>query len=1115
MKLWIRMALFLALFLTSGALTAQPANFSTLTPTYLRCEYRVDPIGMDLPQPRLSWIAQASGHERAKRQTAYQIEVATSTGKLESDQPDVWNSKKQESGESAQIIYAGSPLQSATEYFWKVRIWDEGGTPSPWSSIARWTTGLRRPEWAAQWISDPNIRVSPEAEAAAMKGVNSGYESGMARDPDTLKWVGVDLGDAMQVDGVRLYAADAYNYQEGSPAYYFPKRYRIEVANQADFSDATTVIDHTDRDQLTPDLKVEPILERFVPRTARYVRIVVTRLLAENELIAAFALAEMQVFSGDKNVAEGKTVLALDSTESPGWSKAFLVDGRITPVRLGRIEQPATFMRKSFVVAGRSRRAILYATARGLYEVRINGTRVGDHLLAPEWTVYDKRSQYQAYDVTSYIHVGENVLAAELSAGWFSGKVGLVPHRRAYGEVPEFLAHLEIQNEAGKKQVVATDKSWERFSDGPIRSADIYDGETYDARKAMPGWDRPAFRAANWKPVQVNTDEGAAELTWQRNDTIRAAQEIHPVAIKESRPGVYIFDLGQNMVGWVRIKARGPAGTTLTLRHGEMLNDDGSLYVANLREAWQTDRYILAGTGEETFEPHFTYHGFRYVEVTGLREPPTKDTLTGILFYSSSPLAGEFNTSNEFVNRLVQNIVWTQHGNMMGLFTDCPQRPERLGWTGDLQIFAQAAIYNMDVETLLEKFLRDLRDDQSPSGRFSDVTPNPMRVASGVDKLFRQDALYGTPAWADAGVIVPWRLYVNYADKSILEEHYDAAKAWVDYVASVNPDFLWRNHRGLDVGEWLNADTIFGGDNWPRHAGTVPLDVFATMFFAHSADLMSRMAEVLGKTDDAQKYQKLFASIKEAFFEGYVSEDGVIKGNTQAGYALALHFNLLPDEFRAKAVSLLLAAIKNYNDGHLSTGMVSTNRLMLELTRSGNAAEAYRLLLAHGLPSWGSMLDNGATTIWERWDGHIKSRGFQFQPMNSFNHFAFGAVEEWMWQTIVGLVPDEQNPGYKHFSVHPLPGGDLSSAHGRYHSIYGPIDIQWKIAGGYFSLDVTVPPNTSADIYVPGAAPLSIEESGTPVARSRGVSNVHSVGDAAIIQVGSGEYHFRAPMKPQ
>lgn len=1102
-------ARLVAILLFGLAAQSLAAPASALKPAYLRCEYRVDPIGMDQSHPRLSWIVESSGVQRARVQSAYQVQVASSLEKLNRNLGDVWDSGKQKSDESAQVIYAGAPLQSASEYFWRVKLWDEQNAPSGWSADARWTTGLQRADWGAQWISDPDIRVSPEVEGESLRGVNSGYMAGSSRDPDTVKWVGVDLGASFPVDGVRLYPADAFNYQEGAPAYYFPVRYRVEVANLPDFSDAAIVLDHTDHNQPTPPLKVEPPLERFAVRHARYVRVLVTRLLQENELFSSFALAEFKVYSGGENVALGKAALALDSAAGPGWSKAYLVDGRTEPIRMGTVQQPATLLRKSFSVGSAPRRALLYVTARGLYEIHVNGERVGDHLLAPEWTVYDKRSQYQAYDVTSYVRAGENVLAAHLAAGWYSGKVGLVPTRRAYGEVPQLLVHLELQNQDGQKQVVASDGSWRRFSDGPIRSADIYDGETYDARKEVRGWDRPGYDDTSWKAAQVTTDKNAVELSWQRNDAIRAAQEVRPVSIRQSHPGVYIFDLGQNMVGWVRLKVNGPAGTALKVRHAEALDDNGEMYTANLREAWQIDRYILSGAGQEVFEPHFTYHGFRYVEVSGLPEPPTKETVTGIVFYSSAPSVGEFSTSSEFVNRLMRNILWTQHGNMMGILTDCPQRPERLGWTGDLQIFAQASIYSMDMENFYEKFLRDLRDDQLPNGRFPDVTPNPMRVAAQLTNFFQGDALYGSPAWADAGLIAPWALYIHYGDKQLLAEHYAAARAWVDYVWSKNPDFLWKNQRGLDAGDWLNGDTVFGGDDWPRHEAAVPLEVVSTQFFAHSADLMSRIAEALGNKEDAQKYRELFDSIRSAFVRAYVSGDGKIQGDTQAGYALALHFNLLPDALRPAAVGHLLHAIARYNGGHLSTGIQSTNRLMLELSRSGNNAEAYRLLLAHGLPSWGAALDNGATTVWERWDGYIAPRGFQFQPMNSFNHVAFGSVAQWMWQTIVGLVPDERSPGYKRFIVRPMPGGGLTSAHGKYNSVHGPIDIQWEIKDREFLLNLTVPTNTSADVYLPAHAVDQVTEGGVAIAQVPGVSGARVAGDSVLVQVGSGEYRFK------
>ena len=415
----------------------------------------------------------------------------------------------------------------------------------------------------------------------------------------------------------------------------------------------------------------------------------------------------------------------------------------------------------------------------------------------------------------------------------------------------------------------------------------------------------------------------------------RSAQtrELKPRKITEPRPGVYIFDLGQNMVGRVRLKASGPAGTIVRIRHAEVLSDSGELYTDNLRDAWQIDRYTLRGTGQEVFEPHFTYHGFRYVELTGLKSRPTLDAVTGIVFHSDAPEVGEFTTSNELINKLHSNILWTQWANMEGIPTDCPQRPERLGWTGDIQTYAQAAIFNMQMAGFLTKYLRDMRDDQDPDGRFPDVAPDPFEVDPDAVPPFRENHLKGSPGWGDAGVIIPWRLWVNYADKDILAEQYDAAKAWVEFIRRNNPDLLWRNNRGLDPGDWLNGDTLIW-KGWPREGASMPLEMHATAFFAHSTDLVSRMATVLGRDDDARHYRELFEQIKEAFNRAYVEPDGRMKGDTQGGYALALHFNLLPDNLRAAAFQHMLEKFQRY-DGHLSTGFQSTHRLMLELNACG------------------------------------------------------------------------------------------------------------------------------------------------------------------------------------
>jgi len=535
-----------------------------------------------------------------------------------------------------------------------------------------------------------------------------------------------------------------------------------------------------------------------------------------------------------------------------------------------------------------------------------------------------------------------------------------------------------------------------------------------------------------------------------------------------------------------------------------MLNEDGTIYTANLRSAPQVDRFILRGSGEEVFEPHFTYHGFRYVEVTGLPGAPGPDALVGRVFHSSSPDAGRLETSSSFLNQLMSNIVWTQRSNMHSTPTDCPQRDERLGWMGDIQAFSQTAIFNMDMAGFFTKWLRDVRDEQAEDGRFPDFAPNPV-TALGKNDFF------GVPAWGDAGTVVPWRMYQNYGDKRLLEQHFEAARRWVEFIRRNNPNLLWEKSRGNDYNDWLNGDTLIL-EGWPKTGGMVPKPVFATAFFAHSTDLVARMAEAIGRGEDARRYRELFARIKAAFNRAYVKPDGRMEGDTQAGYALALHFDLLPEELRPAALRYMLEGFRRYG-GHLSTGIQSSHRLMLELTRYGQNDEAYRLLNLRTFPSWGFMIENGATTIWERWDGYVKGRGFQNPGMNSFNHWAFGAVGEWVWRHVAGINPDDHAPGFREFTIRPRPGGGVSWARGSYDSIRGRIATDWKIGSGAFTLHVTVPANTTATVYVPATEADSVKEGGKKAGEAAGVAFLRYESGSAVFRVASGTYAFTAPVR--
>ncbi|HET8631741.1 MAG TPA: family 78 glycoside hydrolase catalytic domain, partial [Thermomicrobiales bacterium] len=686
---------------------------------------------------------------------------------------------------------------------------------------------------------------------------------------------------------------------------------------------------------------------------------------------------------------------------------------------------PSPYLRRVVRLPGAPRRARLYATARGVYELRLNGERVGDAVLAPGWTDYDRRIQYQIYDVTDLLRPGDNALGAILGPGWYAGHVGFGHRCRHYGARPQLLLQLHVELDGGATLVVASDGAW-RGATGPIRYSDLLMGEHYDARRDLPGWDEPGFDAADWRPVDAQPRD-AVPLVAERAEPVRVTEESPARAVTAPAPGVAIADLGQNITGWVRLRVRGEAGTRVQLRFGEVLNPDGTLYTANLRAARATDTYVLRGGGDEIWEPRFTFHGFRYVEVTGYPGALAPDALTGRVVGSDTPLAGAFSCSSELVNQLQRNIDWGQRGNFLSIPTDCPQRDERLGWLGDAQVFVRTACCNRDVAAFFTKWLDDVADAQSAAGAYPDVAPRLV------------DAADGAPAWADAGVIVPWTLWQHYGDTRIIERHWGAMTRWLDYLRRANPDLLWEARRNHDFGDWLSVEA------------DTPKDVIATAYFAHDARLMAQMARAIGRDAEAADYADLAARIAAAFNAAYVTADGRVKGETQTAYALALHFGLLPPNLRPLAAGHLVADIER-RGRRLSTGFVGVGYLCPTLTAAGHLDVAYRLLLNEEFPSWGYSIRHGATTIWERWDGWTAERGFQDPGMNSFNHYALGAVGAWLYRAVAGIDTDPERPGYRHIVFHPRPGGGLTYARAELRSPYGPITSHWTIAGDTFTL---------------------------------------------------------------
>ena len=754
--------------------------------------------------------------------------------------------------------------------------------------------------------------------------------------------------------------------------------------------------------------------------------------------------------------------------------------------------RPSPYLRRAFSVDRPVTRATLYATAKGLYRLRLNGQAVGDDALTPDWTDYHQRVVYNTYDVTDLVQAGENALGAVLGDGWYCGYVGFHGRRGYYGAYPELLVQLHLELEDGSSMVVATDEQWQG-SAGPILYSDMLMGEAYDARREMPGWDQPGFDAAGWQPV--STAPNHDRLVAQSAETVRVVERLPVQAVTRPGGGATVFDLGQNFAGWARLRVRGEAGGRVRLRYGEVLNHDGTVYTANLRKAHATDTYILKGDGEEVWEPHFTYHGFRYVQIDGYAGDVDAAIEAGCVVYSALPQAGEFECSDPLVNQLWRNVLWGQKSNFVSVPTDCPQRDERLGWLGDVFAFGPTGCFNMDAAAFFSRWLVNVEDAQSEAGAFPDVAP---RLVATND---------GAPGWGDAGVYVPWFLYQFYGDTRVVERHWDAMTRWMDYIAAANPRFLRTERLNKSYGDWVsyNSDT--------------PRDVLATALWAFDAQLMARMARALGRDADAQRYDALFDHIRQAFNAAYVKPDGRVQGETQTCYLLALHAGLLPEEQRDAAARHLVADIERHN-WHLSTGFLGTPFLLPVLAETGHADVAYRLLLNDTVPSWGHMIRQGATTIWERWDG-IREDGTLFDPhrptfmhpdlgpvsgMNSFNHYGLGAVGEWLYRYIAGIQVAASAPRERRIVVRPYVGGGLTHARARYASVWGPIVSEWRLDEGRLRLTVSIPANTSATVYLPA------QMAGVEGLDQAGVQRVGGEDSHTVVVVGSGTYAFTAAL---
>ncbi|MFI6520316.1 family 78 glycoside hydrolase catalytic domain [Spirillospora sp. NPDC050679] len=1067
------MVLATAVLILGYALSPPPAGAATVTVGGLTTNGRVNPLGIAGGGPVFGWISTSA--RRGVTQTAYQIKVGTEPGR-----GNVWVSAMVKDSAQVNVAYAGPALAPGTRYFWQVQVWDEQGKGSEWSAPAWFETGLlSAADWGpAAWIGRP---------APSYTGWND-YSVTMDFRLDSVAF------------GTFLRAQSPGN------------AYMWQINAGADGSAVPSLVPHVlvnGKYTVLGSVDLRPfgftraeLLDGTHKVTYEVaggtVRTVLDGVAVDTRSVSHFThgLAGVRTH-GSESVTVGSlkivkpdgTVLAQPDFSANPFRGGTLSGGKVTvsgtvDAFVNDPESYGPLLRTGFSTApGKTvASARVYASAHGVYELSLNGRKVGDQFLAPGYTEYAKRVQSQTYDVTDLVRAGANGFGAKLGDGWWAGKIGLAG-KGQYGTDLAVVARLKITYNDRSVQWVDTGSDW-KWAPGPYAATDNQLGETYDARAERPGWDLPGFDAAGWRPVVVRASD-TAKLSPQPDEPVRQTEVLDTVAVTRPGAGVTVYDLGQNMVGVPRVRITGKKGQTARLRHAEVLNRDGTLYTANLRAASATDHYTFAADGTVTYQPTFTQHGFRYIEVTGLDTPPAAGDVKGVVLGSDLPRTGTLTTSDTMLNKLLSNVAWGARGNFLSIPTDTPARDERLGWTGDISIFAPTANYLSDTRAFLGKWMTDVRDEQKGSGSIPAVVPstNGAFDASGV-------------GWDDAVITVPYAVWKAYGDTRILQDNYAAMSKFFAYAkASAGADNLETGRLTFFTGDWLHLDD-------PSDQG-----VLGTAIWAQDVRMMAEAAGALGKTAEAAEYADLYQRIRSAFTKAYVAEDGTVLGNSQTGYALALGKDLITDPaLKAKAGKKFVAKLAR-TDNHLRTGFIGTPWLLPALSAIGRDDLAYTLLRKEDYPSWGYEIKKGATTIWERWNSIQPDGSFGPVDMNSFNHYAYGAVADWMHQNIGGIRPE--TAGYRTSVVEPRLGGGLTSGEGRLQTVYGLLSNSWKTDGDRLAMNVTVPVNTTAKVVVPSGA---VKESGKSLETADGVISAAYDADrkATVVTVGSGTYAFTA-----
>jgi len=1096
---WLTCGLFLGA--AAVPLAAQAPAFTG--PVELRLDNLKTPLGIDDPTPRFSW--QLQDPARGAKQTAYEVLVATRAELLSQGKADVWDSGRIESDASLNMRYAGPAVQGSMRYFWLVKAWDAAGNPYAQSETSWWETGLLKQEvWRGRWIGyeTPEEAVvrraeavwiaSPDAQALAAekrREQHIAYRAALNLDKPVLRAAlyatGQDTVSAW-INGEQVLAAGEFPPWRQMP---WKKFVRADITG-----------------------KLIAGVNAIAIETVHFL---------DNPSGAATADAPPMIATLVVEYADGSTADFVSGTEwktavrfAPGWEQKGFDDAgwrhavewtqtpgqRRQPLGHPWIPDSVKALRHTFVVSRPVKSARVYATALGAYELFLNGKRVGDDVLAPGWTDFRQHVKYQTYDVTAQLATGKNAIAALLAPGWYSTSLEWFQQPNNYGDTPPALrTQLRIEYADGSVEWVATDRTWQA-STTYIQHSEIYDGESQDARLKLAVWDAAAFDASKWKSA-MSIDPKPVAIEAQEYPSIRVERTLTAKSMTEPKPGVYVYDFGQNFSGVEQLRVQGPRGTDVRLRFAEIVNSDGTIYTDNLRTAKATDHFILSGNGVEEFTPQFTFHGFRYVEVTGLPSPPPKGAVSALVFHTDAPFTAKLDTGSAMINQLWSNILWGQRSNFVGVPTDCPQRDERLGWMGDAEVFWRAASYNMDLAAFSRKFAGDMRGTQMGSPYFGIYSPGTVAPNAGF-----------AAGWSDAGVIIPWTSWLQTGDTSVIDQNWAAMEKYLNSIESNNPGGLWIHEAGTPYGDWLSPE------------GKTDYALIATAYWAYDATLMEQMARATGRLQDAERYARLFEKIRAAFQKQFVHADGFVAGadnspspfgginnpnamskggDTQTGYVLALHMNLVPEELRSAAARKLVEKIEA-NHGLLGTGFLGTPYLLEELTKAGHAELAYKLLLNTEYPSWGYLVEHGATTMWERWNGDQMKDD---PSMNSYNHYAYGAVADWIYRYAAGVDASPLDAGFHTVALHPVFDARLGHVAFDYASAYGPIHSDWTVNGTTAEWHVTIPANTTGWLSLNADEAAKYKLEGAPLAASN-LAKATARGGQGGFELAAGSYNF-------